>query len=239
MFITLFTYWNGADYACMAAAVLLAYGVLSVGCKLFQKKDWPWQQPSVALRMLLPAIVMVAPLAFYLHTLKAEALADGESGQALLRELYVNRDSASKLLAFFEKYSQTCEQKDEFMQSAIPAYAQYVVKAHQERFLPLSSWPSVDAGACNPDASSALSDVWHYRGSADLQHHSKHVYSVLNAAAREYLVAEQQKQNMDALQRGYSVHLWFMLTTILAFYLASTWVSQSEESDGGDVKHVQ
>lgn len=239
MFITLFTFWSGADYACMAVAVLLAYGVLSVGSKLFLKKVWPWQQPSMALRMLLPALVMVSPLLFYLHTLKAEALADGERGRALLAIHYINQDSNTKLLSFFEEYSRKCREEEEFMQTAVPAYAERVWNAHSEMFLPVKSWPNVEALPRESEARTVLSDVWGYRGSAELHRDRRHVYSVLNTAVRDYLVAEQQKQNLKELQDGYSVHLWFLFTVIFSFYLASTWVPQEDDSNSGDTKLIR
>lgn len=84
----------------------------------------------------------------------------------------------------------------------------------------------------------ALMEVWNHCGSADLYRNREQLYSVLNNATKEYLV-EQQQQNREALQEGYAAPLWFVLTGILAFYLAATWAMPKGKSDGGDVKDLQ
>ena len=217
MFITLFTYWSGADYACMAGAVLLAYAVLSIACSLFQKKAWPWRQPGALHRMLLPALVMAAPLVLQIHTSKAVALADGEGGRALLRAHFTNRDSNEKLLMFFESLCSRYSRREDFLQGAVPAYAKHILTNSKERFLPVKSWPATELDTIGSECTEALNNVWTYRGSSDLRNNRKQVYSVLNAATRDYLVAEQQGQNLHALQEGYSAPLWFVLSSIFAF----------------------
>lgn len=239
MFITLFTYWSGADYACMAGAVLLSYAVLSVVCKLFQKKAWPWQQPGALQRMLLPSLIMVAPLLLQIHSYKAAALADGEAGRALLRAHYINHHSNEKLLLFFESLCSQYRQREEFLQNAIPAYAQHIFNSSKERFLPVKNWSATELTSGNRECTVALNNVWTYRGSADLLSNRKHLYSVLNTATRDYLVAEQQQQNLQALQEGYSAPLWFVLTSLFAFYLAATWAMPKGESDCTDINPVQ
>lgn len=223
----------------MALAVLLAYAILSVACKWVRKKGWPWQQPGALQRMLLPALVMVVPLVLQIHTHKAAALADGEAGRALLRAHFTNRDSNEKLLIFFEELCSRYHQREEFLQSAIPAYAQHILTSQKESFLPVKNWPATEPDSIGHECAEALKNVWNHRGSADLSSNRKHLYSVLNAATRDYLVAEQQRQNIQALQEGYSAPLWFLLTAIFAFYLATNWAMPKGESDSSDATPVQ
>lgn len=189
--------------------------------------------------MLLPALLMVAPLVLQIHTGKAAALADGEAGRALLRAHFTNQESSKTLLKFFEDLCPQYSQREDFLKHAIPDYAKHIVNGREGCFLPVKDWPAWVCATDDDECTRALMVVWNHCGSADLHRNRGQLYSVLNNATKEYLVEQQQQQNREALQEGYAAPLWFVLTGILAFYLAGTWAMPKGESDGGDVKDLQ